>query len=435
MSERIDWIIEQCDGEVESTSELYYLYDDYVKNFGLVSEETFKRYCRSARDFMEVEKDMQKETAQNKNEGTQLKSKKQTKDSLEIALTSYEINSIDELIKWADIDTDVWECTSQNVRSSGNISNPWFIVSGNFKKKNPSNISPEEYAERFKALINEYKPYADRVAPYHKNFPKNVDKVGKMSEICIMDFHFGQASWGDETREEDVTVESASELLDKTIDYFIEKTQDFTTQYVLPLGNDFFNTDTVFHTTTAGTFQDEHPHFKKTHMTAEYLLIKQIDKLADVAPVHVVCISGNHDEQRLWYLGEFLTAWYRSDPSVTIDNTPPQRKYYRWGQSLIGYTHGNKEVKGSLPITMAQEKPVWFAETKYREFHTGHLHGYSEKNTRVAKESFGIREIVLPSLVPLDQWHSGKGYRHLNEALCFVWDKDKGKTETYYFHP
>lgn len=430
MTDRIDWIISEHEGNIDSTKDLYPLYDSYCSEFGQVSEETFKRYCRSAKDLLDTEDDIKVEAEQIKQE-TKLKGKKQTDSSLELALTSYDIKDVDGVIAWANVDTTKWELHSQNIRVSSNLNNPWYIIDCKFRLKDQRKVSPEEYAERFISQISSYTPPKPSVK--HPEFTEKQQDM--LAEICIMDFHFGQASWKEETRDQDVDIKSASKLLSETIDYFIEKTRGKVSGYILPLGNDFFNVDNEANTTTGGTHQDEDANFKKTHLTAEAILIEQIDKLSMIAPVEVVCISGNHDKQRLWYLGEYLRAWYRNSGVVKIDNTPPQRKYVNWGKNLIGYTHGNNEVRGSLPVLMFEEAGVDFSKIEFKEWHTGHLHGYAEKNTRVAKESFGIREIVLPSLVPLDAWHSGKGYRHLCEAVCFMWDKNKGKTTTHYYHP
>lgn len=428
MTDRIDWIISEHEGKIENTKDLYPLYSSYVAEFGEISEETFKRYCRSAKDLLEEEDNIVEETEQFKQE-TILKSKKQTDNNLEIALTSYEINSAEKLIEWADIDTNVWELYSQNIRSSSNLKNPWFICDCKFRLKDQSKISAEEYVDRFKALLGDYS--VPSLPPLRERI--NVEDI--MAQINIMDFHFGQASWDEETRGSNYDINVASDLLDETVDYFIQNTIGKVGKYLLPIGNDFFNVNSEANTTYGNTPQDEDANFKKTHLVAEQLWIKQIDKLAQIAPVEVVCISGNHDKQRLWYLGNFLSAWYRDCDYVTIDNTPPQRKYVRFGKTLIGFTHGNNEVRNTLPMLMAQEMPVDFSETKFREWNIGHLHGYSEKNTRLVKESHGIREIVIPSLVPLDAWHASKGYGQLREAMCFMWDKSKGKTTTYYFHP
>jgi len=424
-----EWLLEKCPSPMDS-ADLINLYDELCEYQGShMSSESFKRLCRKTAQEYRDNAEISTETDNLKDTEVLLDKLNETDNKLELSLKSYKIQDVEAAAKIAGIDLSKWRCIRKKVKATQNASNPYFIVEGSFAPKEEDEITPEKYAERFKDLVEDYEP---PVPPLLKT---KIDPKNRMAEICIMDFHYGQLSWDEETRDDNYNIEIASKLLDGTIDHFIQETEGKIDRYVLPIGNDFFNCNTKANTTFGGTPQDEDGHFKHTHLTAEALWVKQIDKLNTVADVEVVLISGNHDEERLWYLGQFLFAWYRNNSSVIIDNSPPQRKYIRYGRNLLGFTHGNKEIRNSLPLLMAQEMPIDFSETKFREWNIGHLHSYSEKNTRLVKETHGIREIVLPSLVPLDSWHSGKGYMHLNEAMCFIWDKEKGKVMTHYFHP
>jgi hypothetical protein len=84
---------------------------------------------------------------------------------------------------------------------------------------------------------------------------------------------------------------------------------------------------------------------------------------------------------------------------------------------------------------MPQEVPNLFAGAEFKEWHTGHLHSYSERNAHYIKDSFGIRIMVLPSLVPLDDWHSKKGYWHMREALAIEYDWEHGRISDHHYHP
>jgi hypothetical protein len=51
-----------------------------------------------------------------------------------------------------------------------------------------------------------------------------------------------------------------------------------------------------------------------------------IDKCASIAPVDVIIIPGNHDEERTFYMGDALACRYEGNPNVTVDNSPKTRK-------------------------------------------------------------------------------------------------------------
>ncbi len=331
----------------------------------------------------------------------------------------------DEVFNLLGLDKEVWECYD----ITGNKYGTSWQTKCRFRRKSLEDMTPEDYVKRFIELLD----------MQNVKLPFSVEKretsqSGKMAEICVFDFHFGQLSWGDETGDGDYNIEIAASLMDQTIDYFIDNLPDVE-KIILPIGNDFFNSDNAFNTTYSGTPQAESDRWKRTFFSAENLYIKQINKLSRIAPVEIKIVPGNHDRTRAFFLGEFLRAWYRNDENVEVDNGAEERKYVEWGKNMIMYCHGDGLHKKALPLLLVQERPEMYARTKYHEIHKGHIHQGSEKNHRVSQETMGIKEIIIPSLVPLDDWHKGKGYRHLCEATMNVYDKERGKCNISLFHP
>jgi hypothetical protein len=206
-------------------------------------------------------------------------------------------------------------------------------------------------------------------------------------------------------------------------------------EIVMPIGSDFFNVNSKLNTTVAGTSQDEDCRWQKTFMYGARMVIKAVDALRTLAPTKVLIIPGNHDEERAFYLGEYINAWYKDCNNVNIDNAPNTRKYWWWGKCLLGFTHGSEEVKGTLPLIMATEVPHLWSLTKYREWHTGHLHSKSVKSYDYATENNGIRERIMPSLAATDSWHKKKGYSGLRSAEAFIWNKETGNKARFSYQP
>jgi hypothetical protein len=66
-------------------------------------------------------------------------------------------------------------------------------------------------------------------------------------------------------------------------------------------------------------------------------------------------------------------------------------------------------------------------ETKYREFHLGHLHHKREIKYKSTQEYKGIVIRYLRSLSGEDTWHNIKGYIGcVQSAESFVWNKQEG---------
>jgi len=122
-----------------------------------------------------------------------------------------------------------------------------------------------------------------------------------------------------------------------------------------------------------------------------------------------------------------LSSWYRNSNRVKVDNSPSPRKYYRYGTNLIGYTHGNDERTDSLPLIMATEQPKNWSETKFHEFHTGHLHKRKETKFIAGDTYNGVMVRILSSLCSADAWHHSKGFvGNIKAAEAYLWNYNTG---------
>lgn len=246
-------------------------------------------------------------------------------------------------------------------------------------------------------------------------------------EVCLMDPHIGKLAWAEETGD-NYDARIAVDRVRGALDDLLAQSKAYPLeQIILPLGNDFLHYDTLSGMTTAGTPQDRDSRYQLMFRRGRALGAALIRASAEVAPVKVVVVPGNHDEVSMFHLGEVWQAEFSSDPRVAVDNRARLRKYIRYGVNLIGYTHGKNEPHKKLPQIMAVEEPALWAETRYREFHVGHFHT-SKVTDPVAVESYnGVRVRVLPSLSGTDAWHAGMGYvGEVPEAQAFVWSRTRG---------
>ena len=246
-------------------------------------------------------------------------------------------------------------------------------------------------------------------------------------EINIPDIHFGKMSWGEESGEDyDLKIaekrylSAINELLSNVSEKSIEK-------FIFPIGNDMINIDSRRNETFAGTPQDSDSRFYKIVKTVKSILIKTINGLSLIAPVDVIVISGNHDTETMFMIGEMLDAYYHNNPIVNVDNSPKQRKYYQYGVSGFQYTHGNEEKHNELGLIFATEEPKLWADTKYRFCKLGHFHSNKKLQYLSVGEHQGFQVQVLPSLSGSDAWHKSKGYMSIKQAKGFLYDKDKGQ--------
>jgi len=188
----------------------------------------------------------------------------------------------------------------------------------------------------------------------------------------------------------------------------------------LPIGNDGLNSEGFSRATTKGTPQHDAEEWQQTFRGYWKLLVVAIDYLSAFAPVDVIVVQGNHDFERMFYIGEVIESWYKDFSAVTVDNSYESRKYYRYGKNMLMFTHGDKEKTADMPLLMATEQPLMFAACPNREVHCGHLH------REIVNTYQGVKVRFLPSICTNDAWHKSKGYSAPREAQAYIWNKEKG---------
>jgi hypothetical protein len=341
--------------------------------------------------------------------------------------------TIEQLIEKCNIDLDVWEINKAEVTK--------WDVTGGFKLGTP--ITRENYRVHIKLTkrvpVYDGKRFKEDILKdikeYKINYPTIVyteQPTKRLLEIDVFDFHYGKLCWADETGEnydtkiaEERFINAITELLVYASPYKIE-------QILFPLGNDFFNSDTRHNTTSNLTPQDEDLRWQKTIKKGRQLAVKAIEMLQTIAPVHVVIVQGNHDWERTFALGESLECWYNGCSNVTIDNNAMSRKYFRYGESLIGFTHGDCEKSDALPYMMSEERKQDWADTKFREFHLGHIHRKRTIQYKSTEDYNGITIRYLRSLSGTDAWHAKNAYKgNVKSAEGFIWDFNNGNIASF----
>lgn len=280
-------------------------------------------------------------------------------------------------------------------------------------------------------VIEEFKKHLAASVPATKSFdPTPVVSQGYLYEVAMPDIHFGKLAWGQETGQGNYDSKEATKIVEDAVARLMSYVANIKLEKILlPVGNDYFNVDNAQGTTTGGTPQDEDTRWKKSFTKGSQLMVKVIEYLTKFAPVDVVIVQGNHDTERTFYLGEYLSAWFQNNPSVSINNGATNRKYYRWKKILLGMTHGNEEKIAELPLIMATERPKDWAEcTAYKGFQLGHWHREKLEDIK------GVKVNVLPSLCAADAWHSQKGFIGTERAAVgLLFDGDTGLIANFYY--
>lgn len=302
---------------------------------------------------------------------------------------------------------------------------------GNKEWRNSVNVSYAQKSEESnllqlqESILENLKDNSPKVAK--KTRAKKSRKENLMYMPALSDAHFGKASITTDSFQdlEDRFNQSVEELCERVSGEKIEK-------ILFPFGNDFFNFDSKFKTTTQGTPQDATLGWADLFNECKRILIRTIDYMSEIAPVEIISIPGNHDHHSTISMSHVLDAWFHNDKNITTDTVVADRKYKTWGNSLLGFCHGDQEKTGSLPNLMATEARKQWSDSLYKVFFMGHLHKKAETRYRNADEECGVRVKVLPSLSTTDAWHASKGYiGNLKSAEGYLFSSKEGLKTTH----
>lgn len=292
-------------------------------------------------------------------------------------------------------------------------------------------------------LLDELKQFTPEW-PALEMSPNSHSRMGgkKTIEISLYDAHIGKYCWDEETGE-NYDISRALKIVRWAMETMISKVRglyedDEINRFIFVVGNDLMHIDNEENTTTRGTRQDVDTRYRKVKKVTRNLMIECIGKMAQVAPVSVIVVPGNHDNASIIDLGDTLELYYNDCERVDVINKGiGGRRYFAQDNILLGYTHGEKshELK-NLPLLMATEMPEAWAKAKHREFKVGHLHTrkatkHSVKSQVVSEntqfENVGVLVRTMPSVAGNDAWHAGEGFvGNTKMATAICWDHEYG---------
>ena len=321
------------------------------------------------------------------------------------------IQTLEDLLRFHRVDTEIWEVERFVINAyeqgakdlDGEVTvTPLHQIKAWLRRKAGVKLIREVAAEML-AELREAAGAQRRAAPLLRY--KAPDDV--LFELAPVDAHLNKLAWGPETGHEHYDSEVAAERWRMNCTTLLTRAAPWKpARTAIILGNDFFNVASTGKATQGGTPQDVDTRLGKMFRLGRSLITDTVSQALELSPVELVTIRGNHDGELAWLLGEVISAWYKDHPHVTVRNEPTARKYLRWGEVLLGFTHGDKEKADKLPLIMATERRGDWAETTHREWHLGHLH----KAMKWDDEFAGVRVRRLPSLCSSDNWHSEMGY-------------------------
>lgn len=244
----------------------------------------------------------------------------------------------------------------------------------------------------------------------------------------VADHHFGMLAWAPESGD-DYDLEIAERLLTNAATYLTSVTPPAKHALVAFLG-DMMHYDSFEPVTPRSRhLLDAEGRYPKM-VSATIRSMRRVIDLALVKheQVHVILEIGNHDPSSAVFLAQAFAALYENEPRITIDTSPAQYHYFRFGNCLIGTHHGHQAKLDALPGIMARDRARDWGETLHRYWWTGHIH--HAKGSRTVPnfaDGAGCSVESFRILPPRDAYAAGAGYGAPRDAKAIILHREDGE--------
>lgn len=367
-----------------------------------------------------------------------------------VTTRSLDIKTIDDALRIAEVDLDVWEIERSKINSwevtiavkntigtgadRHTVTTPEtytnFQVSVWLRRKAPDILAFEDLVKRMESSS----PVVSFIA---RPLLKKTGVVKRELEVSLLDIHLGMRTYAGDS-DIDWTPDDCERMTMDILERLLAASEVHGPfeRILFPFGSDYLHSDNIYNLTTKGTAQPEADSWRQNMLRGEVLAIRMVERLKEEAPIKVISIQGNHDFHTAIALGRTLKAYYHNDENVEV--CAEQSPYYfnHYGVNLIGFNHGSA-IKNGLRLAglMANEtRQTGWADALYCTFHLGHIHRKGTPNPSFMEEQ-GVSVEYLPSICPANSWHRNKALNHqIRGGVAFVWDKSAGPIATLATH-
>lgn len=277
---------------------------------------------------------------------------------------------------------------------------------------------PLETAEAIKAAFSDYKPSAKPAKP------PPAPSADLLTLLPANDWHIGMFAWGKEVGGENWDLKIAEDTIGRSVEDTLARSPS-SGECIILGGGDLLHADNSENKTAkSGNALQVDGRYQKVVGVAVRLMVRTADAaLRRHQQVTLRILPGNHDEHSAVAIAYFLLAWYRNEPRVTVDVDPSLFFWFRFGQVLIGATHGHSVKIAQMPGIMAHRRAPDWGATKFRYVHGFHLH----HSAKIATEGDGVICEVHQAPIPQDAWHFGSGFLSGRSLQAITYHKEFGE--------
>lgn len=170
---------------------------------------------------------------------------------------------------------------------------------------------------------------------------------------------------------------------------------------VIEVGGDILHSDFLKMTKTVNGTQLDHVDMINAWQDAAEFVKSIIEPAIENSDsTELYAIGGNHDFSMQWSFIEMVKARY---PQLDVFNPGSYRQVFTYGKVGIMLAHGDV-AKSKLSQLFANEYPVEWANSVWREVHTGHYH------VEVVKDENGTIQRQFETPKPADGYEQKNGF-------------------------
>lgn len=256
----------------------------------------------------------------------------------------------------------------------------------------------QAYIDAINAAFKGWKGHAKPVKP-----PKRSERE-YLTVYPIADQHVGLLSWGQETGE-NYDLKIASKRLHDCMQELVAGSRPSRQAIILNLGDWQHADDQRNMTPRSGHQLDVDGRYQKVLRVGIEMMQDCIElALQKHERVIVRNIPGNHDPHASVALTFALAGFYHREKRVTIDTDPSAWWFYRFGDNLLGATHGHRQKPADMAMAMASMRREDWGATRFHHMFFGHIHHITAKEVGdVLVESFR-------TIASNDAHHAAAGY-------------------------
>lgn len=282
------------------------------------------------------------------------------------------------------------------------------------------------YQKEFERFVSTYK--TPKLPVFHVP-----SRGSKMAVVCMFDIHLGKVADLYYTGNVDNPLMQEDNYQTEFAKLYTWLEKQDIEEILLPIGNDFFNVDDTRLTTTQGTPQDNTKNLQGVFELGLNLMCWTIDCLRQKWKVKVALVPGNHSGYTETLLATALAKIYEGVEGLTIDSRPVTRKYFKYGNNLIGLAHGELPLKRYADL-LPYEAREFFSSCKHHEILVGDKHKEEVYRDHIV-DGFGPIIRRLGALTKTDIWHYNQGFTlSKRRSYVLLYDKEKGLEVQYTNH-